>query len=145
MDRVIYSIEQLTNLSLDTKSEIQHQYKNQVLTIPFELFVSDPTPFIESFKKSLKTHTSNSTNKTLRKQKVPRAISTAGKDLPIYRRYNWSPPNKTLTESDILKNEWHYVSTLASPEGLTVLKQMCIEYEARYFPEHYARLQDILE
>ncbi|MFQ6027624.1 MAG: hypothetical protein ACE5Q6_09050, partial [Dehalococcoidia bacterium] len=75
------------------------------------------------------------TRRALRKQKVPRQITPAGLDLPIYRRYNWRPPARNSTESEERQKRWDYASKEATPEGMAVLERLCTAYDQRYSPQ----------
>jgi hypothetical protein len=70
----------------------------------------------------------------LRKQKVPRRITIAGRDSEVYRRYNWEPPSKDSTEAAEMQKRWDHAVREATKEGVEVLERMCAAYE-----EHYLR------
>ena len=132
MDRVIYSIEELTRLAEDTVRGLDEASRRRVLMIPFDGFVVDPWPYLRQIEGLLGTETTSSTSKAMRKQKVPRKLSTAGRDLQAYRQYNWQPPSKDSDESSELQKRWVYAAREATREGMEALERMCVAYEERY-------------
>ncbi|MFQ6027786.1 MAG: hypothetical protein ACE5Q6_09875, partial [Dehalococcoidia bacterium] len=82
MDRVIYAIDQFTQLMEKTLADLDEASRSQVLIVPFERFVLDPYPYLQQIEDLLNTTTTGATRRALRKQKVPRQITTAGLDLP---------------------------------------------------------------
>lgn len=132
MDRVIYLIDWFTRHSEDTLHNLDETTRRQVLVIPFERFVVDPWPYLQRIEELLSTNTTTATYRALRKQRVPRRLSTDGRDLPIYRRYNWRPPSKDSSELTELGKRWDYAASEATKDGMEVLEKMCKEYEERY-------------
>jgi hypothetical protein len=132
MDRVIYCIDHLTRLAQDVLLSLDETNRHRVLVVPFERFVADPWPYLRVIGESLDTTTTASTRRTLRKQKVPRRLTAAGRDLQIYRRYHWEPPSKRSTESTELQKRWDQAAQEAAKEGMEVLERLCGEYEERY-------------
>lgn len=129
MDRVIYAIDWLTGRVEDSLNTMPEGKKSRVLVVPFELFVADPWPYLDRIEERLGTTSTRSTARALRKQKVPRRLTLAGRDLQIYRRYSWQPPSRNSTESDELQKRWEYAASEASEDGLEVLERMCKAYE----------------
>lgn len=132
MDRVIYTIDRLTQLSENTHNALGATNTRQVLVIPFERFVVEPSAYLQQIGNILGTTTTRSTARALRKQKVPRRLTSAGRDSQIYRRYDWSPPSKDSTETTELQKCWDYAAGEATLEGMAVLERMCTAYEERY-------------
>lgn len=132
MDRVIFSIDCLTRLADITIQELDERSRDRVMVIPFEGFVLDPFPYLNQIEHLLDTTTTGSTRRALKKQKVPRKLTTAGRDMPIYRRYNWRPPPNASTETAELQKRREYAEREASAEGLKVLKKICEAYETKY-------------
>lgn len=135
MDRVIYAIDWLSKLGEERLEALDEQRRRQVLVIPFERFVLDPWPYIRRLEELLDTSTTSSTRRTMRKQKVPRKITTAGRDLPIYRRYSWRPPPKQSTEAAELQKRWDYAAQEATGEGMETLERLCADYDQRYMKD----------
>lgn len=140
MDKVIYSLDYIATLSERFVDTLEKQRRNQVITVPFEKFVLDPYPYIETISNTLCSSITNATRRALKKQKVPRSITTDGRDLPIYRKYNWRPPTKQSTESMELEKQWKFASQGASQNGLKALYLMCKRYEERYLMPDSLRL-----
>ena len=134
MDRVIYSIDYLTRLAEDTFLSLDEKYRHRVLTIPFERFVVDPWPYLRMVGEALDTTTTASTIRTLRKQKVPRRLTTEGRDSQVYRRYNWRPQSGNSTEAMELQKRWDLAAQEATDDGMEVLKRICGVYEKKYLP-----------
>ena len=132
MDRVIYTIDRLTQLAENTHNTLGETYPRQVLVIPFERFVVGPSAYLEQIGNILGTTTTKSTARALRKQKVPRRLTSAGRDSQIYRRYDWSPPSEDSSETTELEKCWDYAAGEATKDGMEVLERMCTSYEKRY-------------
>ena len=135
MDRVIYSIDWLARLAISTLESLQVQSQAQVIIIPFERFVVEPEPYIERICQALGTTTTNAIKRAMRKQNIPRKLTTAGIDLEIYRRYDWEPPDKTSNEAAEMKSRWDYAGLEASEKGMETLNRMCQDYDSRYMTE----------
>lgn len=132
MDRVIHTIDSLTARVDQLLSSLNDAEKQQVLVIPFEQFVVAPAAYMEKIGILLGSTTTSRTARELTKQKVPRRLTTDGRDLGIYRKYNWRPPENGNTEESELKKRWDYAAKEASPEGIAVLERICAQYESRY-------------
>ena len=135
MDRVIYSIEWLSRLAEEAAPTLGEAGHHQVIVVPFDRFVVDPWPYLGQVERALGTKTNWSTRRALRKQKVPRRVTTAGRDLPIYRRYSWRAPSKGSSEAQLLQDRWDYASREATKDGMEVLERMCEAYHERYLKE----------
>ena len=132
MDRVIYAIDQLTQLAENTRNALDGTNPRQILVIPFERFVVEPSAYLREIGNALSTSTTRSTTRALRKQKVPRRLTSAGRDSPIYRRYDWSPPSKNSNETAELQKRWDYAANEATNDGMAALERMSTAYEKRY-------------
>jgi hypothetical protein len=132
MDRAIYCIQWLNERMEDTLARLSETERKQVLVIPFERFVVDAWPFIRDLESLLEVKATSSTRRELRKQKVPRRLTTDGRDRAIYRRYNWEAPDRNQTEQEQLKKRWDSAARQASGEAMQALEQMCAIYEERY-------------
>lgn len=132
MDRVIYTIDRLTQLADNTRNSLGETSTRQIMVIPFERFVVEPSDYLQKIGNILGTITTKSTARALRKQKVPRRLTTAGRDSPIYRRYDWNPPSKDSTETTELQKRWDYAAGEASKDGMEALERMCTVYDERY-------------
>lgn len=132
MDRVIYLIERLNDLADNALAALDDEARARVVVIPFERFVVEPWPYLQRIEAALETTMTPTTRRVLRREKVPRRQSGAGRDLAIYRRYAWEPPAPGSTEADELRRRWEFAARDASPEALAVLETMGAAYEARY-------------
>jgi len=132
MDRVIRLLDRLIQSAEDAMIAMDEATRAQVLLIPFERFVVEPWPYLKQIENILGTTTTSATRRSLRKQKVPRKLITDGRDLEIYRRYDWHLPDKDSTEGDEIQKRWDFVSSEATPGGLALLEKMSAEYEKRY-------------
>jgi hypothetical protein len=132
MDRVIHSIEWLVRLTDRNFDALSEEHRRQVLVVPFERFVVDPWPYLRAIEEFLDTVSTRATGRQLRKQKVPRRLMAAGRDLPVYRKYNWRPPPRRGDEASELQKRWEFAEREASPEGLEALDRMSRDYEKRY-------------
>ena len=92
MEKTVYSIQKMTELTEHIKLILADKYKANIVTIPFEQFVLNPSPFMEKITSTLKTKASILAYKVMKKQNVPRKMIGAGIDLEIYKRSGWEPP-----------------------------------------------------
>jgi len=67
---------------------LMDNYQNQFILIPFEPFVLSPEKYINNILNSIGLDWSKSLKKEMKKQKVPRKLISAGKNLAIYRRFD---------------------------------------------------------
>lgn len=135
MDRVIHSIDWLTQRAQNMLASLNESERRQVLVIPFECFVLEPSLYVSKIEALLDTKITPATYRTMRKQRVPRRLTTDGRDLSIYRRYSWRPPERGGTEQAELKRRLDYAAREASKEGMATLERLCVDYEHRYMAE----------
>ena len=102
---------------------------NQILTIPFEPFVSKPDEFIVDILKLLNIKKTCLTENILIEQRVPRDKIADGIDLDIYKRCGWTKPIENLTEADelIIRKKW--VEKQVSNENYALFTSLCDAYE----------------
>jgi len=60
------------------------------MLVPFEKFVLDPSPWLEDIVRFTGSTWTKSINKEMKRQKVPRKLLRAGRNLAVYRRFGWS-------------------------------------------------------
>lgn len=132
MDRVIYLVDRLMGLADAAVRTADEATRSRVLVIPFERFVVDPWPYLHRIEGFLGTTMTSTTRSALRKQNIPRQVTTDGKDLSIYRRYNWRPPEKGSGESAELIKQWNFAAREATGKGMEVLERLCRQYEENY-------------
>jgi len=134
MEKAIYYIQKLTELTENKKKKLKTKLNAQFLTIPFELFVVDPLPYIKEIEKLLQTKSTTTTHKVMKKQKVPRKIISDGISLKIYKRCGWEPP-KSNSNTDELAMRRDMAAKEASPKAMAVLDKLCLQYEQKYLSE----------
>ena len=132
MDKVIYSIQWLTQKANETLVSLSEVQRKQVLIIPFEKFVLDPWPFVDAVGALLGTEPTAATKRVLKRQRCPRELVAAGPAKEIYKRYGWKKPEAGTTEPAELKKRREFAKSLASRAALNTLDTLCAEYENRY-------------
>lgn len=134
MDRVILMIDAYQRLVARTLAAISPAQRSQILTIPFERFVVDPWPYLQTLETLLDTHATRATRRVLRRQNVPRKMYADGVGRKIYREYGWQPP-RHLNEAEELADRRRFATAHASAEAMDVLDALCADYQARYFSD----------
>lgn len=132
MDRAIHTIDQLFVKANHVLNQMTPAQRAQVLFIPFESFVLNPSPYMGKITSALGTKVIERTRKEMKKQKVPRKMIADGISLPIYKQYGWQPP-KSASEGSELDMRREFVAKHASAEGLKVMDRLCEQYEADYY------------
>jgi len=134
VERAIYEMQQTTELTETFKNKYQNQYNSQILTIPFEPFVLDPWPYFKKIEELMKSRITRKTRKVIKKQKVPRKKISDGIPLAIYKRCGWEAPDSNMTEEEELdKRRQFAIDNGASEQAISVLDQLCKNYEKDYF------------
>ena len=137
IERAIYCIQHMTDQIAESEKECIQNHGAQIITIPFEQFVLNPTPFIKQIEEALDTHSTDLTHKEMERQKVPRKMIADGISLDIYKRCGWEPP-KSRTEREELNIRRVYAEQNSGKDAIKVLDQLSQKYENDY-------LTDILE
>lgn len=132
IDKAIFYIDKLTKITESSKKDLKCKYSNQIITVPFELFVTNPEPYIKEIEKLLETKATHITRDMIKKQNVPRKIISDGIDLEIYKRCGWEPPKKGFSEKDELQLRRQFALKDASSEAMKVLDKLSAEYEEKY-------------
>lgn len=132
MDRSIYYLDYFINKTRKSKENILKDYRNQILTIPFEKFVISPENYLKNIEKLVGQTINFSVRKMLKKQKVPRKKITQGIDLEIYRRCGWEPSKEGLSEKEELEIRRDYVKEFSSTPALKILDNLSTDYEIKY-------------
>lgn len=132
MDRVIYSIEHLTQLGQGAMARLSANQQAQAMIMPFERFVLDPWPYLRRLEGMLGSRVTALTRRELKRQKVPRSRIADGLARPIYREYGWQPATRGSDERRELEMRREYAAQHASAEGLGTLDRMCAAYEAEH-------------
>jgi len=119
--------------SLKKELKLHTQYYDQLITVPFEQFVLDPTVFMSQICSAIKTKENSDTKKELKKQRVPRKKTTEGKPEKIYKRCGWNPGTPGLSDKDeLLIRRQQIVDRGISDNLLNILDNMSISYEGKY-------------
>ena len=130
VERAIYTMDNTIRLTNKTKMEMRKNFKNNIITIPFEKFVLDPLTFMKKIELLLETNITSLTKKIMKKQKVPRKKISDGIPLDIYKRCGWEPPEKLLSEKqELAKRRKFAVDNGASKQSLEVLDRLGEDYE----------------
>lgn len=132
MDRVIYSIQHLTQLEEQVLRSCTESQRAQVTIVPFERFVLDPWPHVRRLEALLGTTMTSLTRRELKRQNVPRRMVAEGIPRPIYKQYGWRPPEPAADERKELAVRRQFAAEGATPAALEVLDALSREYEARY-------------
>ena len=132
MDRSIYLIEEHQRSHDRVVEGLDGSCRDQLLIVPFEQFVLDPWPHIRKMETLLGVETGKLTRRTLKSQKVPRRMYAEGIDLPVYRENEWRPAQKGSDEAREFRLRRDYVAEHATPEAMSVMDRLCLEYERKY-------------
>ena len=102
---------------------------SQIISIPFEHFVSKPDEYIIDILKLLDIKKTCFTENILIEQRVPRDKIADGIELDIYKRCGWTKPIENLTEADelIIRKKW--VEEQVSNENYALFTSLCDAYE----------------
>jgi hypothetical protein len=129
IDRVILTIWHQERLRKELVERNEFADHGNYVEVPFEKFVKNPSPYLESILKVTKTKRSPKTSSVIKGQKVPRKNVVDGVPLEIYRRCGWEPPEKGLTEmEECEKRRQFIVNQGASSRGLEIFDQMSEDY-----------------
>lgn len=132
MDRVIYSIESLSQVGERIWQGLSDAQRAQSMVVPFERFVLDPWPFLCAIEELLGTTMTPLTRRELKRQRVPRSRLADGLPLPVYKRCGWEPPAKGTSEREELAWRRAYASASATVAGMATLDRLSHAYEERY-------------
>jgi hypothetical protein len=131
-EKAILSIDKMSKMTADVKSNIIPQHQEQILTIPFENFVMNPDVYMTDIEKLIGSKITRTTLRELKRQNVPRKKIADGIPLDIYKRCGWVPPKEGLTEKGEFDIRRRYVIENVSPEIMKILDRLCAEYETKY-------------
>jgi len=134
VDRAIYSIYYASINSNKVKDKVALDLdKNNLITIPFEKFVTSPDSYIDKITLALGTRTTKKTKTAMKNQNVPRKKISEGIPLDVYERCGWEPSEKNLNEEEELIKRREWAKDMgASHEALSILDTISLEYEKRY-------------
>jgi len=129
IDRVIYSLEWLTNEATHVNSGFP---QNQVMFIPFEDFVLHPEKYLPKLQDILGEQEVEKLTRSLKKQNVPRKNIFDGPDKKIYRRYAFQKNMSGRSHAESYQELLQYAEENATPEAFTVLLKLNSQYENKY-------------
>jgi len=133
VERAIHEMNKLTELSENFKKQESGGGNVKILTIPFELFVIDPWPYLAQIEKLLGCKVTKKTKRMIKKQNVPRKKISDGIPLSIYKRCGWEPPVSDFTEKEELKKRREFaINQGASRQSLNLLDKMSSQYEDQF-------------
>jgi len=139
IERAVYSILYVGKQSQENKETFPVEWRENILTIPFENFVVSPSSYMDEITEKLGTRLTPLTVKTMRKQNVPRKMFADGIALPIYKRCGWQKPRIGADESQEFADRRNWVVQQVTPEVLHAFDEFCKEYEQT----HMGREQNI--
>ena len=134
VDRAIRTVHWLTQERDTVLAQASAEERRQVLIIPFERFVTDPWPFLRHLEEFLGAKTTAATPRTLKRQRCPRGVLTAGRG---HKRSGWKRPNPSATNQAEVQRARDGIEGKASTDATTLLQEMCADYE-RHYPFSYA-------
>ena len=103
------------------------------MTIPFEQFVLDPIPILKNLNFFIGSNNSRSTNKVLKKNKIPRTKISDSISLDIYKRCGWEPPIKNFNEKEELNHRRNFIlKNNARKKYIDIIDKLSYEYENNY-------------
>ena len=124
LEKTIYFIEWLRKKAIENQSLV---LKSNYYELTFESLVTNPWPHIKQICNLLNTETGKKTKNILKREKIPRDMYTDGRDLPIYRRVNWTKgvSSSNQNESDKL---YSWATSLISYEAKASLDWLIDDY-----------------
>ena len=104
--------------------------KSNIIFIPFENFVTDPSPYMALIYKSLQTNQTKLTKNILKREKVPRKKFSDGLNLKVYEKFGWTKPIKGFTERDELNERIKWTKEMnISYKCSKILDEISEKYE----------------
>jgi hypothetical protein len=130
-ERAVLYIYHMTKLTESKKVQLKQCYSQQIVTVPFEIFVVNPDEYLPEIEKALESKCTALTRKIMKKQKVPRQIFSDGIGLKIYQRCGWEPPQSSSNSGEFeLRRK--YVADRVSPSILKMMDELSESYESNY-------------
>jgi hypothetical protein len=118
--------------------EYVYEYANlekmtsSLMFIPFEKFVLNPNIHIKQLELFLNIKSTNSTNKFLKRQNVPRISINDGPQKNIYKRYGLKKNKKGISHSDDYLNKLESIKSKSSNDAFIRLQESCKTYEQTF-------------
>ena len=132
VEKSIYYIQKVGEMIEASKYSLKEIENVNILTIPFEKFVTDPSPFMKYLEEALDSKITKSTLNMLKKQNVPREKYSDGIGLEVYKRCGWEPPKTALNENQEFQYRRQFAEQSASSDAMEVLDKLCADYERKY-------------
>lgn len=129
IDRAIRAVDFFNRRRRDVLKSLSSRQSSRVMEIPFERFVMDPWPYIDSMCSMLNTNRTARTEEVLRDQNIPRRISSDIPDHPAFRKYGYTPLENASSAEEGRRERWASIEKEASPDVLKILKGLCDYYE----------------
>jgi len=131
VEKAIYAIHHANTANNRARKEVK-KYSSNLISIPFEKFVTGPDVYMNQIVRSLKSNLTKETMKALKKQKVPRKKIADGISLDVYKRFGWEPSQKGFSEEDELNKRREFViKEGASKEALALMDSLSNDYEEK--------------
>ena len=127
IDLAVYSMKVYFDFILTNLNSFS---KNNIILIPFENFVIDPSPYMEQIYKSLQTNQTKFTKNILKREKVPRKKFSDGINLKVYEKLGWTKSIKGYTERDELNERIKWTKEMnISSKCSKILDEISEKYE----------------
>jgi hypothetical protein len=134
VEKAIKTISIHTKENHKVRKRISDKYKKNLITVPFEKFVKNPYPYLNTIVNIMETNNSKKTSQILKKQKIPRKKIADSLKLDIYKRCGWKPPVRNLSEKDELNLRRNYaIKNNVSQKLMNLLDCLSSEYEKKNF------------
>lgn len=143
MEKTIYVIEKMIGKTEMAKKALSEKYGTQIVTVPFESFVTNPWNYMARIAEVLDTKVTSVTRRMMKRQNVPRKMYSEGIRLKIYQRCGWEPPKPDSNENKEFEIRRQFVAERTSLDAMRVLDRLSADYEERYMGgrkktgEHY--------
>lgn len=138
-EKAIFVIEGMTKKTENLKNKFLCSKKtdNQIITIAFENFVTNPWEYLTKIENALETKKTKATHKMLKKQKIPRKKFADGIGLKVYKRCGWEPSNPVFDENEELAKRKEFAKERVSKKAMDLLIRLCKEYEKKYLGKEF--------
>jgi len=110
----------------------QGQNSEQIMFVPFENFVLDPSPYLGRLVSFLDTAESSQLKRILKKQKVPRKSINAGPVKSIYKRYAMRVHDSAVSDEEDYNQMLQLAQSKASGTSLRILMKTISRYETAF-------------
>ncbi len=133
VERAIHFMDRMSTATEKARAGLKADCDANIITIPFELFVLKPAPWVETIAEAIGSTVTRSTQRVMEEQKVPRTKVAEGIDIDIYRRCGWTPGVDGASERDELRLRREDAGVDASGEAMEILDRLSEGYENTYW------------